>query len=49
MKGKANERDHEEREDEERYDDAEEWINYNIAGAYLGPDAPVIMVGGDSL
>jgi fructose 1,6-bisphosphatase len=41
VKGKANERDHEEREDEERYDD--------IAGAYLGPDAPVIMVGGDSL
>jgi hypothetical protein len=39
----------EEREDEERYDDAEEWIDYNMAGAYLGPNAPVIMVSGDSL
>ena len=36
-------RDGEEREDEERYDDAEEWINYNMAGAYLGPNAPVIV------
>jgi hypothetical protein len=36
-------RDGEEREDEERYDDAEEWIDYNMAGAYLGPNAPVII------
>lgn len=42
-------RDGEEREDGERYDDAEEWIDYNMAGAYLGPDAPVIVVSGDSL
>jgi hypothetical protein len=34
----------EEREDERRYDGAEEWIDYNMAGAYLGPDAPVIVV-----
>jgi len=37
-------RDGEEREDEERYDDAEEWIGYNMAHAYLGPDAPVIVM-----
>jgi hypothetical protein len=42
-------RDGEEREDEERHDDAQEWIDYNMAGAYLGPDAPVILVSGDSL
>lgn len=35
--------DGEECEDEERLDDAEEWIDYNMAGAYLGPDAPVIV------
>jgi hypothetical protein len=35
--------DGEEYEDEERLDDAEEWIDYNMAGAYLGPDAPVIV------
>lgn len=23
--------------------EAEEWIDYNMAGAYLGPDAPVIV------
>lgn len=37
-------RDGEEREDGEPYDDAEEWIDYNMAGAYLGPNAPVIVV-----
>jgi hypothetical protein len=42
-------RDGEEREDEERYDDAQEWIALNMAGAFLGPDAPVILVSGDSL
>jgi hypothetical protein len=42
-------RDGEEREDGEPYDDAEEWIDYNMAGAYLGPDAPVIVISGDSL
>jgi hypothetical protein len=42
-------RDGEEREDEERYDDADEWIDYNMAGAYLGPDMPVIVISGDSL
>ena len=42
-------RDGEEREDEERYADAQEWIDFNMAGAYLGPDAPVIVVSGDSL
>jgi hypothetical protein len=36
--------DGEEREDEEYHDDAEEWINCNMAGAYLGPNAPVIVV-----
>ena len=41
--------DGEEREDEERHDDAEEWIDFNMAGAYLGPDAPVIVISGDSL
>jgi hypothetical protein len=33
-----------EREDEERYDDAEEWVTYNMAHAFLGPNAPVIAV-----
>jgi hypothetical protein len=42
-------RDGEEREDEERHDDAEEWIDFNMACAYLGPDAPVIVISGDSL
>lgn len=42
-------RDGVEREDGEWYDDAKEWIDYNMAGAYLGPDAPVIVVSGDSL
>jgi hypothetical protein len=37
---KDDESDGEECEDEERLDDAEEWIDYNMAGAYLGPDAP---------
>jgi hypothetical protein len=27
----------------ERLDDAEEWIDYNMAGAHLGPDASVIV------
>jgi hypothetical protein len=36
--------DGEELEDEEWQDDAEEWINYNMAGAHLGPNAPVIVV-----
>lgn len=31
-------------EDEEWHDDAEEWINCNMAGAHLGPNAPVIVV-----
>src|SRR5439155_5657482 len=41
---KDNSRDDEEREDWDLYDDAKEWIDYNMAGAYLGPDAPLIVV-----
>jgi hypothetical protein len=30
--------------------EAEEWIDYNMAGAYLGPDAPVIVkMGGEKV
>jgi len=42
-------RDGEECEDGERYDDAEEWIAYNMAGAYQGPNAPIIIVSADDL
>ena len=28
---------------------AEEWIDYNMSGAYLEPDAPVVVVGGERL
>jgi|ERR1039458_3772323 hypothetical protein len=41
-------RDGEEREDGERYDDAAEWIDFNMAGAYLGPDAPTIVKMSDN-
>lgn len=34
--------DGEDRDDEERYDDAEEWVSYNMASASLGANAPVI-------
>ena len=37
-------RDGEDREDGDRYDEAEERIDYNMAGAYLGPNSPVIVV-----
>ncbi len=39
--------DGEEREDGERYDDAEEWIALNMAGAFLGPDAPIIVMSNE--
>lgn len=28
--------------------EAEEWVNINMAGAYLGPNAPVIVIGQES-
>src|SRR5271155_3021906 len=42
-----------EQQDDRDYSDllmqAEEWIDYNMSGAYLGPDAPVIVVTADNL
>jgi hypothetical protein len=42
-----------EQEDDRDYSDlllqAEEWVDYNMSGAYLEPDAPVIVVSGESL
>ena len=35
--------DDEDCEDEKGLADAEEWIDYNMVGAYLGPDVPVIV------
>jgi hypothetical protein len=42
-----------EQEDGRDYSDllmrGEEWVDYNMSGTYLEPDAPVIVVSGESL
>jgi hypothetical protein len=43
------ERDGEDLDERDLELEAEEWVGINMAGAYLGPDAPVIVVTADNL
>jgi hypothetical protein len=40
---KDDESEGEDRDESHPLSEAEEWIDYNMAGAYLGPNAPVIV------
>ncbi len=43
------EADGEDCDESELLSEAQQWIDHNMAGAYLGPNAPLIVVSGDSL